>query len=212
MTYHRENCNFAIQIKESVKEILELSERNRQRAWEIIRDTDLIGIWESVGATVNIVGSLKLNLMVKHCDIDMHIYTDSLRVSDSFAAIARLAEHPSIRRIEYANLLNVEDACLEWHAWYEDLDGKMWHIDMIHIVKGSRYDGYFEVVSDRILAVLTEEQRNTILRLKFETPDNEKIMGIEYYRAVITGGVRSYDELLRYRHENSVPGILEWMP
>ena len=37
-------------------------------------------------------------------------------------------------------------------------------------------------------------------------------MGIEYYRAVITGGVRSYDELLRYRHENSVPGILEWMP
>ena len=91
MTYHRENCNFAIQIKESVKEILELSERNRQRAWEIIRDTDLIGIWESVGATVNIVGSLKLNLMVKHCDIDMHIYTDSLRVSDSFAAIARLA-------------------------------------------------------------------------------------------------------------------------
>ena len=65
--------------------------------------------------------------------------------------------------------LTLKDACLEWHAWYEDLDGKMWHIDMIHIVKGSRYDGYFEVVSDRILAVLTEEQRNTILRLKFET-------------------------------------------
>jgi hypothetical protein len=54
-------------------EINELSRRNMQRAWEIIQDTNVVGIWESFGATVNLIGSLKLGLMAKHCDIDMHI-------------------------------------------------------------------------------------------------------------------------------------------
>lgn len=192
--------------------ILELSQRNQQRAWEIIADTNVIEIWRSFGATVNIIGSLKLGLMAKHCDIDMHIYTDSLTIADSFAAVAKIAEHPSVKRIEYSNLLDDEDACLEWHAWLNDSDGQMWHIDMIHIVRGSRYDGYFEDVAERILAKLTPEVKETILRLKYETPEGEKIMGIEYYRAVIDGGVRSYIEFEKYRNENPVEGILEWKP
>ena len=48
---------------------------------------------------------------------------------------------------------------------------------MIHIVSGSRYDGHFERVADRIAAALTPETRRTILQLKFETPDDEKIAG-----------------------------------
>lgn len=195
-----------------MKEILALSEKNQQRAWEIIKDTKVIEIWESVGATINLVGSLKLGLMAKHCDIDFHIYTFPFKLSDSFAAIAKLAEHPLVKRIEYTNFLDAEDECIEWHAWIEDKDHNMWHIDMIHIIKESRYDGYFEKVSDRIAAVLTEEMQNTILRLKFETPDNKKIMGIEYYRAVIEGGVRTLEEFTRWRKENPVVGILEWMP
>ncbi len=195
-----------------MEKIVELSQRNQQRAWEIIKETRVIDIWESFGAKVNLIGSLKLGLMVKHCDIDLHIYTDSLSVADSFAAVARIAEHPSIKRVEYSNLLNEEDACLEWHAWFQDVGGQMWHIDMIHILKGSRYDGYFEDVANRIQARLTPEVREAILRLKYETPDDEKIMGIEYYRAVIDGGVRSYMEFEKYRNENPVEGILEWKP
>lgn len=42
---------------------------------------------------------------------------------------------------------------------------------------------------------MTEEMREAIQRLKFETPASEKIMGVECYRAVISGGVRSYVEL-----------------
>ena len=83
---------------------------------------------------------------------------------------------------------------------------------MIHIIEGSRFDGYFEEVADRIAAVLTEETRNAILRLKYETPDNEKIMGIEYYQAVIAGGVRTFDEFIQWRKENPIMGILEWKP
>ena len=50
---------------------------------------------------------------------------------------------------------------------------------MIHIVKGSRYDGYFEKMAERITAVLTDETRQAILKLKYETPDTVKIMGVE---------------------------------
>lgn len=45
-----------------MKEILALSEKNQKRAWEIIQETNVIGIWESIGATVNLIGSLKLGL------------------------------------------------------------------------------------------------------------------------------------------------------
>lgn len=64
-------------------------------------------------------------------------------------------------------------------------EGELWQLDMIHIEKGSRYDGYFEEVARRISAALTDETREAILRLKWETPDTEKIAGIEYYMAVL---------------------------
>lgn len=195
-----------------MKNLLALSEKNQQKAWEIIKETNVISIWESIGATINLIGSLKLGLMMKHCDIDFHIYSDPFSLADSFAALAKLAEHPSIKRIEYTNLLDEEDACIEWHAWYEDRENKLWAIDMIHIIKGSRFDGYFEEVTNRIASVLTEETKNAILRLKYETPDDVKIMGIEYYQAVITDGVRTFEEFIQWRKENPVTGILEWKP
>lgn len=195
-----------------MKNLLALSEKNQQKAWEIIKETNVISIWESIGATINLIGSLKLGLMMKHCDIDFHIYSNPFSLADSFAALAKLAEHPSIKRIEYTNLLDEEDACIEWHAWYEDRENKLWAIDMIHIIKGSRFDGYFEEVTNRIASVLTEETKNAILRLKYETPDDVKIMGIEYYQAVITDGVRTFEEFIQWRKENPVTGILEWKP
>lgn len=71
-------------------------------------------------------------------------------------------------------MLATEERCLEWHAWYEDQEGELWQLDMIHIEKGSRYDGYFEEVARRISAALTDETREAILRLKWETLDTEK--------------------------------------
>ena len=78
--------------------------------------------------------------------------------------------------------------------------------------KGSAYDGYFERVADRIAASLTEETREAILRLKYETPDEEHIPGIALYRAVIEGGVRSRDEIGSWLQANPVEGIVNWMP
>ncbi len=193
-------------------EYIEIAARNRLRALEVIEDTDVINIWESVNAEINLVGSLKTGLLVKHRDIDFHIYSESLNIQDSFAAIAKLAENPRIRRIEYVNLLETDEKCIEWHAWYEDDCKELWQIDMIHIMKDSAYYGYFEKVAERISAVLTDETRQAILRLKYETPETEKIMGVEYYLAVIRDGVRTYREFMRWRTEHPACGIIEWMP
>lgn len=192
--------------------ILELAKRNQQKAWEIIEDTRIVRIWEGIGAKVNLVGSLRTRLLMKHRDIDFHIYTSPLDLSASFRAIAELAENTSVKKIEYTNLLHTEEACIEWHAWYKNMEGELWQMDMIHIQEGSRYDGYFERVAERISAVLTDEMRLAILKLKYETPDTEKIMGVEYYQAVIQDGVRSYPEFEEWRRLHPAVGVVEWVP
>jgi multisubunit Na+/H+ antiporter MnhE subunit len=72
-----------------MNDILEIAAANQQRAREVIRDTDLEAIWRSVGAEANLVGSLRTGLLMKHRDIDFHIYSSPLRVADSFAAMLR---------------------------------------------------------------------------------------------------------------------------
>ena len=193
-------------------DILELAKRNQQKAWEIIEDTRIVRIWEGIGAKVNLVGSLRTGLLMKHMDIDFHIYTSPLDLSASFRAMAELAENTSVKKIEYTNLLHTAEACIEWHAWYQDMEGELWQMDMIHIQEGSRYDGYFERVAERISAVLTDEMRLAILKLKYETPDTEKIMGVEYYQAVIQDGVRSYPEFEEWRRLHPAVGVVEWVP
>ena len=74
------------------------------------------------------------------------------------------------------------------------------------------HDGYFEKVAERISSVLTDEIKRTILQLKNETPESEKIMGVEYYQAVIRDGVRTYAGFEEWRKEHPVGGVLEWMP
>ena len=81
-----------------------------------------------------------------------------------------------------------------------------------HPVKGSRYDGYFERVAERIEAVITPRQRETVLRLKYETPDDEKIMGIEYYLAVIRDGIADYPAFVQWRKQQPADRIIEWIP
>ena len=192
--------------------ILEIAEANQQKAFRIIRDLDIVGAWETIGAEVHLVGSLKMGLLMKHRDIDLHIYSDPVVLRDSFQVMALLAEHPAVEKMEYLNGLYTEEACVEWHVGYRDDEAQLWQIDMIHILKGSRYDGYFEQMANRIVAALTNETRHTILQLKYETPESEKIMGIEYYQAVLRDGVKNYVEFETWRRQHPITGIITWMP
>ena len=186
------------------------SEMNMKRAREVIEATDVVNIWRGIGAEINLVGSLSMGLMCRHRDIDFHIYTSPLDKEESWLAMSRMAQKAGVRRIEYRNLTDTEEQCIEWHVWHDCGDGLMLQIDMIHMPKGSAYDGYFERVADDVRKRLTPETRDTILRLKFETPETEKIMGIVYYKAVIQDGVRSYADLMKWIAEHDTSGIVEW--
>ena len=194
------------------KRLIEIAQTNQHRAHEIVQELNLIPLWASINVEAHLVGSLRMGLLMKHLDIDLHLYSDPVSLADDFRIIARLAQNHRIKQIEYANLLDTEEACLEWHLHYEDPLNQMWQIDMIHILKGSRYDSYFEQMADRIVAALTNETRHTILQLKYETPESEKIMGIEYYQAVLRDGVKNYVEFETWRRQHPITGIITWMP
>lgn len=189
-----------------------IAARNQEKARQIIRKLRIAELWKSIGAEVRPVGSLPSGLLMKHLDIDLHIYTPTIDPTADFGVMARLAADPAVLHIEYGNLLATEERCLEWHILYRDDEDETWQIDLIHIERGSRYDSYFEEVARRIAAALTDETRTAILRLKWETPDDEKIAGIEYYMAVLRDGVRTRTEFTRWRAEHPLTGVAEWMP
>ena len=198
--------------KISCMDILTLAAENQQTAWQILKETGIVQTWEKAGATVNLVGSLKSGLLMKNRDIDMHIYTDKLSVSESFSVIQELAERLSLKEIHYKNLIDTEEECIEWHVLYEHNNRDTWKFDMIHIRKGSRYDGTVERVTDAITERLTPEIRKTILQLKQEIPEGIVIPGIEIYHAVFEGDVSSYEELEQWRKNHPLINSLDWLP
>lgn len=192
-------------------DILELSKQNQRLARNILKESRMIPHWEQIGATVHIVGSLKTGLLI-HRDIDLHIYTDTVSVTESFSVMEKLAAELSLKEIGYKNLLDTEEECIEWHALYEGRDTGVWKFDMIHLRKGSKYDGVVEKVTEAILKKLTPELRETILRIKYDMPEGDFIPGIEVYHAVFSGNVRSYGELIKWRHAHPFVNSLDWIP
>ncbi|MCM1301880.1 MAG: phosphoglycerate mutase family protein [Bacteroides cellulosilyticus] len=195
-----------------MNDYLELAARNTRRAQEIVDELRLAECWAAEGVEMRPVGSLAMGLLCRHRDIDFHLYSSPVDVARSFAAVARLAAHPRVVRASYADLLETEERCLEWHLVYREPSGEEWTIDLIHIERGSRYDGYFERMAERIRGALTPETRGAILRLKGETPADEHLPGILYYMAVLRDGVRSMSEFRRWLEAHPQTGIVEWMP
>ena len=193
-------------------DIFKMAENNRQAGWNILEKTGVIRAWESIGAVVFPVGSLKTGLMMKSLDIDLHIYTEKLSVAESFAVMQGLTVNCPFREVQFRNLADTEEECFEWHAGYEDSKGNHWKFDMIHIRKGSRYDGVVEKVTDALIRKLTPEQRRIILQIKFDRPDTVQIPGIEIYHAVLAGGIKDYKELTEWRKTSPFINSLEWMP
>ncbi|MDH6353752.1 putative nucleotidyltransferase [Dysgonomonas sp. PH5-45] len=193
-------------------DILELAQQNQQAAWKILDDARIFETWEKIGASVHLVGSLKSGLLMKNRDIDMHIYTDKLDVGESFSVMQELAQRLPLAEIHYGNLIDTEEECIEWHATYKDADGNIWKFDMIHIRKGSKYDGTVEGVTEAITKLLTPEIRRTILQIKYDVPEGMLIPGIEIYHGVFSGNVKSYDQLEQWRKTNPLTNSLDWLP
>lgn len=193
-------------------DLLTIADQNQQLAFNLLQETQLIEAWQKIGATIHIVGSLKSGLMMKNLDIDLHIYTEKLQVAESFSVMQELAERLCLTDIQYKNLIDTEEECIEWHASHKDKEMNVWKFDMIHIRKGSKYDGVVERVTDAVASKLTPELRRIILQIKFDVPRGTIIPGIEIYRAVFTGKVKSYAELEQWRNSHPLTNSLDWMP
>lgn len=193
-------------------DIIKLSQQNQKLAWEVLEESNIIPVWESIGAKVNIVGSLKTGLMMRSLDIDIHVYTKEISIKDSFDAISQIAQNSSFKEIQYKNLIDTEEECIEWRFIYEDKKANLWKFDLIHILMGSKYDGFVENVTDSIINKLTPETKKAILQIKYDIPDDIKIPSIEIYQAVLSNKVSSYKEFIQWRGSNSSVNTMEWLP
>lgn len=192
-------------------EIKALALANQEKAHKILTESGIAEIWKEAGCRVNIVGSLRMGLLASHRDIDLHVYSKGITEENSFAIVSRIARNPNVTEIRCINGLYTDEHCIAWHFFYKYED-EIWQFDVIHIEEGSQFDGYFENMSDRIVEVMTEPERDTILRLKFETPDNADYHGVEYYEAVIADGIRSLSELKNWIEEHRKKPPYYWIP
>ncbi|SHI80903.1 hypothetical protein SAMN02745216_00566 [Desulfatibacillum alkenivorans DSM 16219] len=195
-----------------MEDLLKKAELLDEQARQVIQDVRLMESWKSVGATLNMVGSFAMGLMMNHRDIDCHVYTNPFSLPDSFLAVSKIAENPRVRSVNYINLLDAEDKCLEWHAVYEAPDGQAWKIDMIHILVDSVFAGHFEKVAERVSKALTPESRLAVLSIKNAMPADQNVMGIEIYQAVIQHGMRDIQSFLDWKARQPEAGIITWMP
>ncbi len=193
-------------------DLLEISERRRQAALRVIREAGVVEAWQSVGAIVNLVGSVRSGLIMNNLDVDFHIYTPEPMLPRSEAAIERLRQNRGVRDVRFRNLLDTPEECLEWHAACDDAEGVTWRLDMIHIRRGSAFDGAIERTTDAIVARLTPETRRAILRIKHDAPEGVKIPGIEVCYAVLELGVRTPDEFAAWKRAVPTPDLLGWCP
>lgn len=193
------------------EEITALAEKSREKAQNVISQSGIADVWKAEGCRVNLVGSLRMGLLGPHRDIDFHVYSAGITEEISFAIAAKIARIPGVKEIRCINGLGTEEHCVAWHIFYEH-EGEIWQFDIIHIEEGTRFDGYFERMADRIVTVMTADQRKTILRLKFETPAEKDYHGVEYYEAVIADDVATISELEKWVavHRKQTPYY--WIP
>ena len=193
-------------------ELFELSRQMRQAASEVLTDLNITEHCKEVGGSLNIVGSLKTDLMLNHHDIDLHFYTSEPMIEKSFSFMKGLAENKAIKDIQYKNLIDTKEECIEWHLWYESEEGITWKLDIIHIRKGSFYDGFFEEVTDKVIQKLTPETKEIILRIKYELGEKSNVPGIQIYHAVLEHGIKNCADFIEWQKENPLDSILEWVP
>jgi hypothetical protein len=193
-------------------ELLELSRQMRQSALNVLNDLNIVNSCHHVGGTVNIVGSLKTDLMMNHRDIDLHVYTGEPMVEKSFSFMKEVTENKAVKDIKYKNMLDTKEECIEWHLWYEDKDKSIWKLDIIHIRKGSFYDGFFERVTDKIIEKLTPETKETILQMKYELGEKSDVPGIQIYHAVLEHGIKNYADFIQWSKKNPLDSVWEWLP
>lgn len=184
----------------------------RRRAESFLRESHVLEAWESMGGKVRGVGSFRSGLMMKHRDIDLHIYTDRLDERRTREALEPVLASGQTVGLDLIDLSHTEECCFEWHLRRKDEIGEIWKLDMIQILSGTKYDGLIEDTTEAVTDILTPALRKRILALKDQCPDDLHICGIEYCKAVIADGVTTWPQFMAWREKNPPDSLLNWRP
>ena len=183
---------------------------NQERAKRVLMESGLADVWERNGCHVNLVDSLRMGLLTSHRDIDLHVYSKGITEESSFAIMAQIAKLPDATEIKCINGLHTEEHYMTWHVFYR-YDDEIWQFEVIHIEEGTEYEGSFESIADRILEIITPTQKDTILRLKFETQFDKDYNGVENYEAMIANGIANMKDFEEWVTDHRKKPMYFWI-
>lgn len=193
-------------------DVLARAERLRSAAASVVRHLGLMERLAELGRPVP-VGAMAYDVMTRP-DIDIEVYSASPGILASFAVMARIAEIPGVRRIRFANALDEPDQGLYWGIRYRapDADAPMeWSVDIWLLPDDHPGPKASDLVAP-MQAAMTPEIRLAIVCLKAQLADRTDVHGIDIYRAVIDGHVRSVDAFDRWFEVHRQPELTFWRP
>ena len=202
----------ALGAEHEVQAILRRADGWLAEAQKMIEALDLVGRWSAVGRPL-VVGSVAYGLVVEP-DIDMEIYMPQPSVAAGFSVATQLALVPGVRRVRFANELDGPDQGLYFQVRYRDprAEGATeWKVDM-WLLADSYAGPRSSALVEPMRRALDLEKRAAILRIKEAKLGREEVHGIDVYRAVLEGGVRTPDEYDAWLAEHGAAGLTSWRP
>ncbi|MER5439490.1 hypothetical protein [Streptomyces sp. NPDC002790] len=188
----------------------ERASRRRTVADTILDRLGLFERWRPLGTPV-LVGSVALDLVVE-ADIDMEIYSPTPSIADGFAALVPCAELPGVRKLRFANALDLADRGLYWRLDYEFTPDETWKIDMWWLPDdhpGPRAADLVTPVRD----ALDDSTRDAVLAIKEGAlTQGEATQGVWVYQAVLDHGIRTYDEFRAWQASTATDVLTSWRP
>ena len=160
-----------------------------------------------------VVGSVAYGLVVEP-DVDLEIYCPRPRVEAGFVVMSELALQPGVWKIRFSNELQGPDPGLYWQIRYRQPASPaqpLWKIDMWLLAEDYPGPRSADLV-EPMRRALTPEIRAAILRIKEAALGRQEVHGIDVYRAVFDGGVRTPEAYQRWMAAHGRLGLTTWRP
>ena len=157
------------------------------------------------------MGAIRYDLMVA-LDIDMEIYCDAPRIEHGFEVMSEVARLPGVWQVRFSNELEGPDQGLYWRIRYRDGQGDNWKMDNWLLSHDHPHAHWADRFAGAMQQALTDETRQTILEIKEALLDEKDVRGIDIYRAVLEGGVRSPSDFRRWVEDHKPSGMVLWLP
>jgi hypothetical protein len=191
---------------------LAAADKLKKQAQEVITELGLTEKWGKIGE-LYLVGSARFGLMAS-TNIDFEVYVENPEISEGFSAIAKIAEVPGVKQIQYLNFMdNSSDPGLYWRIDFEDSNGALWDIDNWLVPYSHPFAGMADRFADSMERVLNDNLRRTILTIKHVVSSEMKVRGIDIYCAVLRDHISTPEAFIEWRKQNPpIDGIVNWSP